>query len=659
MNLEAPEGRELRWLVGEKLAWTAGPCPDQDWAGHVESYLAGKLTWIPYQSDMFVCGPEELVRPLLAAWRPDVNYEFAHRLKRIVARFELDAHDAALHVAKKNPFGSGPALMPFLSTDVARAMADWRFRLKSARELTAAWFARHGLDTVPYLVPDALGKRKALRDRAHGALWLVAAEHGLDAVVAAARTAYGDEAASGVAALTEPAGPPPKPVRLPRWAAPDMLPAPAREDGTPLDADRFRDLLLALAGDRPADTAGLTRASLAAFALALFEAWLAAGTPSREKWAMRTLGRYGDDAAARRLAPLVREWPKQSGHERAALGARVLAEIGTDLALAHLYGIAGKTPYPALRDRAWLRLEEVAAARGMALTELLDRLVPDFGLDTVVLDYGPRSFTVGLDAALRLQVLQDGKPRKGLPKPGLKDDAALAEAARRRLADLRKDVRGVVSDQLARLEWAMTSGRTWAPADFRAHVAGHAIVGRIASRLVWHDLGGRAFRIAEDGTFADVHDDPYELSAGGPIGLAHPVELDVAAWARVFVDYEILQPFAQLSRPVHRLTDAERGASRLDRFAGAKVATGRLLGLTRRDWQRGVPQDGGVEHELTLPLDDGSEVVIDLDPGIAVGLVDLFPDNTLTAVRISRGTFGDLGPITASEILADLTALTS
>lgn len=61
----------------------------------------------------------------------------------------------------------------------------------------------------------------------------------------------------------------------------------------------------------------------------------------------------------------------------------------------------------------------------------------------------------------------------------------------------------------------------------------------------------------------------------------------------------------------------------------------------------------------------------DLDPGIAVGIVDEFPEQNLKAVWIGTSPgrycpsrnrelrFGELGPVMASEVLADLTELTS
>jgi hypothetical protein len=180
-----------------------------------------------------------------------------------------------------------------------------------------------------------------------------------------------------------------------------------------------------------------------------------------------------------------------------------------------------------------------------------------------------------------------------------------------------------------------------------------------------------AFRVAEDRAFADADDDALSLPAQVSIGVAHPLELGkkVPAWSEVFADYEILQPFPQLGREVHVLTDEERASGRLARFEGITVPAHSVLGLTGRGWERGSPEDNGVERWISKPVPGGLHVVIDLEWGISVGMVDDSGDQPLGAVWINgqpqdfwssrelRHTFGELDPVTASELLSDLTWL--
>ncbi|MGI5208813.1 DUF4132 domain-containing protein [Spirillospora sp. CA-108201] len=689
-GLAAPDGRAVVWEPGERETWAEvspyGSWQDGEWEKAAEGFRDGWMGYEPTRAGFLAQAPEHLALPLLAGWEPHVTWDFDHSLKPIVARFETAAWDVAVRLAKQNPHGTGRIVLPFLSADVARLVADWLYRLKSAQKLARAWFARHGLDAVPYLVPDALGKRVGPRRGAVKALRIIEGD-----VVEAARV-HGDEAAEAVARLlaaaprdSAPVEPPVRAPSLPRWLDADALPRPALRDGGELPRDAVRILLLALTvspGGR-LDVTGVVDGaaqvcepeSLTALVWAQFEAWQAAGMPKGSGFVVSALGRFGDDVVVRRLAPLAREWPGRSGgYSSAVQGLEALVDIGTDLALTHLNGIAQKSQYKGLRGEAQRKLAQIAKRRGLTAVQLADRLVPDFGLDadgTLTLDYGPRRFVVGFDEQLRPQVSDEGGARrKALPKPGAKDDPDLAPAAHRRFAELKKDVRAVAATEVARLESAMVTGRAWTRAEFGAFLVAHPLMRHLARRLVWLS-GDRAFRLAEDRTFADLDDEAVELADPADVRIAHPVLLgdSVTAWSQVFADYEILQPFPQLGRPVHALADGEGRSGRLERFEGLTVPTGRFLGLTRTAWRRGAPQDNGIERWISCALAPGVTAVVDLNPGIAVGYVDLNPVQTIERVwigaapgdpsrAIENGLAG-VDPVLVSELLADLTGLTA
>ncbi|MFV2175525.1 DUF4132 domain-containing protein [Actinomadura sp. LOL_016] len=204
-------------------------------------------------------------------------------------------------------------------------------------------------------------------------------------------------------------------------------------------------------------------------------------------------------------------------------------------------------------------------------------------------DYGPRRFTVGFDERLRPFVTDtSGRRRTALPEPGAKDDPVLAPAARTAFAALRKDARAVAAERIQRLERAMVTGVRWTPSEFRRYFAEHPLTMHPARRLLWvaeDDTGATAFRIAEDRTLADAADHEFVLPETARVGVVHPLHLDAGAlraWTEVFADYEILQPFEQLARPVHVPTEEERAGGRLRRFEGLTVPMAALLALVRR-----------------------------------------------------------------------------
>lgn len=690
-GLEAPSQTRLAWEPGEREQWAA--------VEH-EYYSGGEGRWAEYVQTRpkerwdgvaFAYAPLEAVAPHFPDWEgPDRHPDLSVQ-RRLLARYGETAVPVVAAAVRAH-HGLHEALMPVLNLEAARLTADRLVRLKSLRAVAVAWLDRHGTDAAALLVPDALGPDRQRRRAAEAALSLLASRHGTPTVLAAAEP-YGEAARDAVEAMlaTDPLEPPPG-VKIPKppvWASAAMLPQvllEGREAAVPSESVEHLITVLAIAApDFP--YAGLDvlartcdRDSLSAFSLALFEQWTSVGAPSKDGWALTQLAHFADDETVRRLTALIREWPGQNQHKRAATGLEVLGAIGSEEALRAIHGIAQKVKFRALKEKAAEQIEAIARGLDLTTEQLADRLVPDFGLDeagSLVLDYGPRRFKVGFDEHLKPFVAdEDGKPRKSLPKPGAKDDAEIAPAAYKRFSQLKKDLRTVAADQVRRLERAMVEERTWTKAAFTEFFVDHALVWHLARRLVWTaESGGErtAFRLAEDKSFTDVAEDELDLPEDAAIRLAHPVRLDrdaLDAWAEIFADYEILQPFKQLARPVAAFTAEELKTGRLERFEGVEVPVGKVLGLVKRGWQRARPEDGGVEPGITYELPGGGFVVIGLDPGIIVGAIEETPTQRLDTVKLSANGYEwyernrpsehptDVDPVTASEVITALTGVT-
>jgi len=276
---------------------------------------------------------------------------------------------------------------------------------------------------------------------------------------------------------------------------------------------------------------------------------------------------------------------------------------------------------------------------------------------------------VGFDEQLRPFVKDaEGSRLKDLPKPGKSDDAAKAEAAARAWKQLKKDAKTAASQQILRLELAMCGQRRFPAEDFQALFVDHPLVFHVVRRLVWATYDNQnavaaTFRVAEDRTFADADDNAWALPAGATVGVPHPLELATATgrWSRVFADYEIVQPFAQLGRPTYLPNEDEQNPI-LDRVKGVKVPTGKVLGLEQRRWRRGDPQDAGVVCWMEKQLAD-HVVYLALDPGIYAGMLSEFPEQTLGSCTLDEDGYGsrtpshrfsELSPIEFSELIGDL-----
>lgn len=341
-----------------------------------------------------------------------------------------------------------------------------------------------------------------------------------------------------------------------------------------------------------------------------------------------------------------------------------------------LNGIAQKIKFKALQEAAREKIKQIADKRELTIAELEDRLAPDLGLDdngTLVLDFGPRRFTVSFDEALKPFVCDEsGRRLKDLPKPGKSDDEPRAAEAVSRYRQLKKDVRTIASQQIQRLETAMCLRRRWTAEQFRLFLVDHPLVRHLTRRLIWgvysqENVLLACFRVAEDNSYSDAEDNPFSLPEG-QIGLPHVLEIsaeDAAAFGQLYADYEQLPPFRQLDRNHYRLTESENRATELTRWRGRQCQAGRIVGLERKGWQR--IEDGGSICGMFKPAASG-DMVLEVEPfSLLYGETtydELIPFETVKIVTkgdIDYGkptfAFATLDAIAASELINDIESL--
>ncbi len=623
--------------------------------------------------------PPLAARSVLQAWGPLDWYDFGtSRLESVIAWLDELAVPVLEDFAESSlEFGLRLA-QPLASARVARVAANALRTSKKFKPLAQNWLLRHAQVAADALLP-LLAERKGAEDAGFALRWLLA--NSRESAVEAAAEGYGADGRAALAALRafDPLSlAPAKPPSLSSFWRPTGYARPLLHDGRALPAavlDAIGEMLVFT----PLEPryAGLDRlrelcrpASLGAFAWDLLQSWLDAGAPAKEQWAFAAIAHIGDDECARRLAKLLRVWPTEGASSRAATGLDVLAAMGSDVALMQLNGIAQKVKSKPLQLKAQAKLEQLAQMRGLSSDELADRLVPDLGLGDdgkLLLDLGPRQFSVGFDEHLKPQVRDaSGALLKDLPSPLKSDDAALAEVAVARWKALKKDARTLAGQQLMRLELAMAQRRRWSTDEFRQCFVEHPLMRHLARRLLWAEFVDgrliRCLRVAEDLSYADANDDLQTLPDTAEIGLVHALELpdaDAAAFGQIFADYEILQPFAQLGREVYRLTDEERAANSLTRFVGRKVATGSLVGMESRGWRKDeLTTESGRFAEVVRALADGCRARMSFAPGAWLGDVKTEPVQTLEAIDLEgRANWGEIDAILASEVLRDVARL--
>ncbi|GAA2137537.1 DUF4132 domain-containing protein [Glycomyces algeriensis] len=571
---------------------------------------------------------DDSVGDRLLSYRPE--WRFEHGLLSQLARGGPRFADEAVASIKNSP-GLGRALLAIRSTPAAAAAAHWCLRLDAGRGPGLDWFDRHGLHAVPLLVPEAFGAKGYQRTTARGALRLLAWRYGPEAVIRRAES-HGPEAVEGVTAVL--ADYPDRPLLNNPTAgsiyAQDLLPRVLTADrAAVLPASAVSHLIAVLSQWSPrtpypavdAVAEACDAASLTRFSLAMAQRY------RFTDWTVGQLARFGGPEAAVLLEAQV----KKSGARNLAqtgLGLETLAAFPADTAFPALYRLSRGKLHASVRKLAAAHAAALADRAGFDVEPFADGVAPTLGLDDpagLTLDFGPRVFHVKADDRLNLRVADaDGRIRARPPRPGVRDDAETAAASLARFRTLTKDLAAEREFQSGRLKDAMLTSRIWQPDEF-AHLTAHPVLAALARGLLWIGetaTGTRAFRLAEDGSFADVDDKPLDLLDGARVRLAHPVLLgdDVPQWTEVFADYEILQPFDQLARPALTLTPEEAHTGILERFSGATATFGALSEVL--DWKRlhwtGDSEsewDGGrtylFDRELPLEaLNDASREVV-------------------------------------------------
>ncbi|GIE00883.1 DUF4132 domain-containing protein [Paractinoplanes durhamensis] len=731
-ELVCDDATVMAWTDGERELWASRAAAldhgreEADWvtaatgADRLSDLSSAQVAWL------FAKGPEASARallatPLLLRARQRID------LGRVaVARFELDALKLALQEAGESADRLGVLVLPFRGPEPAALVAGWLRHLGSARQWARLWLDRHPSAAARALIPAAAGWPGKPRQNAEDALrHLAATGHGpiifqtadrygpgVRAVLEARLDPAAEQAMSlPLPALTVPA----RTVKTPAWAHPDRLPEIRAAGGGTMPPDEVRRLVEALTRTRLADLpepapgdpapagsglplvvessaavqplvaapdpeaeklmAGCDPVSLAEFGRALLDAWLTDDLPAAQAWVVLAQAHLGDDATMDRLAPLVRSWPAKSRWLRAIDGLAVLATVASDVSLRHLLAIEENMVGGSMNDRALVYLTQAAAGRGLTLEQLADRLAITHGLDAgITLDYGPRQFTVGTDDHLDPYAVDAaGRRLARPPKPGVKDTNP---AAYREFLQLKKDLRATAAAQIARFEREMLAHRLRPGRDLPDVLLPHPILGPIARRLLWgeYDTENRlvqALRIAEDGSFADLDDAHATVDGGTPLGIVHPVELgdDLAEWAQIFTDYEILQPFPQIHRPVVTLTAAERAATSLPGFGPAP--TERLVRMQGDRWPgNGFHNPGHLHTQLSHPLPGGLTLLVELDPGVTNGGYNTVDEQQITEIwidhtwsdhwqRARRTPLGVADQAALSELLVELRGLTS
>lgn len=562
-------------------------------------------------------------------------------------------------------------------SNVAPLMAAAAFRAKTKRT-ARRWLFRFPDHAAAGLLPDAFGADKKSRKIATAALRLLV-QSGKGEVLVSVAQKFGAEALKHTESLVDMdplLDAPRKAPKLPPWVDLGRLPRPRLKSGEALSNEATKyivEMLVFSEADPPyagleTVAAALDDDSANEFARGLCSAWAAAGAKPIWKWAAHSLGHLGNDESARWLVGQINAWASDGSKSVALAGLDALGMMGSNVALMPLARWSRRAR-PWLKTGAQQLLQAIAEQRELSPDELEDQTAPTLGLDDkggLTLDYGPRRFFVRFDEHLLPRIRnEEGEVVAKIPPVRKTDNEALAKAAKKTWAALKKDADALSKGQVERLERAMTSKRSWSVEEFETHLVRHPLVGHLVRRLVFvHERGGKkvpqTFRVGEELHYANADDDACDVSGGGRVRIVHPVHLEsdeLALWVGVFSDYEILQPFAQLGRVVHRPKPGDAGKQELGGAAGIAAYTGRIFALKNRGWVLGG--DPYSMDSASKEIAPGVSASISWEEGIELERPKM-QEHKIRQIRIyGELTLDELDALTFSELVMDVESLRS
>lgn len=328
----------------------------------------------------------------------------------------------------------------------------------------------------------------------------------------------------------------------------------------------------------------------------IYRDWIDSGADTKKKMILVPYCVFASDGKIIAMKKQIQTWTEAARGALASFAVTAMAINGGSPALMTVNDIAAKFPNNMVKKAAKGAFAYAAKSFGVTEDVLADRIVPTLGFDDKgqqVLDYGARQFTVTLMPDLSLTIFDNekGKAVKSLPKPGANDDEAKAEIAKKNFSELKKQIKAVVSSQKSRMETVFRNGRTWDKAAWDELFGKNPIMNILARSLVWgvydeKDSLISTFRYADDGTLCDENDDIFELPENARISLVHPVEMteeSIASWTEQLADYEIVQPFPQITARVITLEDGDVGEDfKVTKYEKRSFTFGSMTGAAKK-----------------------------------------------------------------------------
>ncbi|WIH86573.1 DUF4132 domain-containing protein [Brachyspira pilosicoli] len=302
-----------------------------------------------------------------------------------------------------------------------------------------------------------------------------------------------------------------------------------------------------------------------------------------------------------KLKTQIEEWALNSRGALAAHAVYAIALNASKFALVLVDTMSVKVKNNQVKNAAKDALKKTAKALEISEDELIDKIIPDLDFDKK----GMRELHYGgeADRVFKLQIKNDftievtdsnDKVLKSLPAPNSKDDKAIADASKKELTLIKKNIKMISSNQMRRLNKVLLNGRKWSYKTFTELFVENPIMNIFALKLIWgvYDENNNlieSFRYMEDGSFNTFDEEEYifedSLKNKKNITLVHPIELDeekLSKWRNQLSDYEILQPINQLDLLFEEVKEEHIKNNKIISFEDKEITAGEIMSMANK-----------------------------------------------------------------------------
>lgn len=386
-----------------------------------------------------------------------------------------------------------------------------------------------------------------------------------------------------------------------KWIDESKLPELVWNDGTPLDLSAIRFLFYRQSRLKEVGPENelrdiyplISREKSNAFAVAVLKLVIKnGGLKAPNRFALSVVALLGGDE----VVPLLLKSAIDDKNENACAALGWQGSMQAAFALEKIM-IHYKTKYPNVKNAAEEAFQLIADQQQLTVSELKDKMIPDFGFVNRELFFhcGKEQLVLRIDRNLKILISdQQGKKLAGLP-------GAATAAEKKSFKETGDGIKKAAKQLAVNLENYLCVQRKWPLADWKAFFLQHPIANALAQHFVWAVFDKRemkeTFLLKADGIFEGVDGGTVSPREQSVIGLVHPILLSAAEkthWQQVLAKEKIDPPFSQLNRETYHMPEKLQGKTFSFGYEMAKqdAATFKYR-AEKRGWQRGSVIDSG------------------------------------------------------------------